>query len=147
MLAKIRTAKKSDSDEILHLLYQLGRPKPKTKQEKSHFKKRIMDYLASKDKKILVAEENRKIIGLISMVFTPRLNRKRQELYVPELVVAKKHRQAGIGKLLIDSCIRLAKKKNCFRIRLESGHQRKESHKFYKKHGFEQPAKTYVMNL
>jgi GNAT superfamily N-acetyltransferase len=81
------------------------------------------------------------------MVITPRLDRTRKELYVPELIIAKSHRRSGAGKLLIGSCIGLAKKKNCFRIRLESGHRRKEAHEFYKKNGFEQPAKTHVMNL
>lgn len=94
-----------------------------------------------------MAEKNHAIIGLISMIFTPRLNRTKQELYVPELVVAKKHRQSGTGKLLINSCIEMAKKKNCFRIRLESGNKRKEAHRFYEKNGFEQSAKTYVLNL
>jgi GNAT superfamily N-acetyltransferase len=131
----------------LRLLYQLGRPRPKSKQERLCFKKQITSYLTGRDKKILVAEKNHIIIGLITMVFMPRLNRTRKELYVPELVITKNHRQSGVGKLLIDSCIGLAKKKNCFRIRLESGHRRKGAHEFYKKNGFEQSAKTYVMNL
>ncbi|MFY9299769.1 MAG: GNAT family N-acetyltransferase [Candidatus Nitrosotenuis sp.] len=147
MTVKIRPAKKSDYDKILRLLYQLGRPRPKSKQEKLRFKKQIAKYLTSSDKKTLVAEKNHAIIGLISMIFTPRLNRTKQELYVPELVVAKKHRQSGTGKLLINSCIEMAKKKNCFRIRLESGNKRKEAHRFYEKNGFEQSAKTYVLNL
>jgi len=145
--ARIRAAKKSDSEEILNLLYQLERPRPKNKLERTRFRKRILQYLLEPDKKILIAETGCKIIGLVSIVFTPRLNRTKLEMYVPDLVVAKKHQRSGAGKLLIDSCIEIAKKKNCFRIRLESGHRRKKAHKFYKKNGFEQPAKTYVLNL
>ena len=95
----------------------------------------------------MVAEADCKIVGLVSIVFTLRLNRTQTEMYIPELVVAKERQRSGIGKLLIDACIKTAKKKNCFRIRLESGHQRTQAHKFYRKLGFEQPAKTYVMNL
>jgi len=46
-------------------------------------------------------------------------------MYIPELIVAEKLRCLGIGKKLIQYCIKLAKKKNCYRIRLESGTSRK----------------------
>lgn len=147
MKARIRTAKKSDIDGILRHLYELERPRPKNKLEKTRFRKRVLQYLSRGDKKILVAEADCKIIGLVSIVLTVRLNRTKPEMYVPELVVAKGHQRSGVGRLLMDECIRIAKKKNCFRIRLESGNQRKQAHKFYKKTGFEQPAKTYVLNL
>ncbi|HEY8110003.1 MAG TPA: GNAT family N-acetyltransferase, partial [Candidatus Nitrosotenuis sp.] len=71
----IRKANKRDIDEILNLLYQLQRPKPKTNTESIAFRKRIFQYLDEKDKKIIVYEQNSKIIGLVSMMFLPRLNR------------------------------------------------------------------------
>jgi len=68
-------------------------------------------------------------------------------MYIPELVVSKDMRNSGIGKKLIQHCMILAKKKDCYRIRLESGNQRKESHKFYKNLGFEQSALSFAMNI
>lgn len=143
---KIRTAKKSDTDEILILLYQLGRPNPKTKPEKSVFEKRILQYLKEKDKKIFLATLDSKVVGLVSVIFVPRLNQTKPELYIPELVVLESHRNMGIGKSLIDFCIKVTKK-NCFRIRLESGHKRISAHKFYQTLGFDQYAKTYKLGL
>jgi ribosomal protein S18 acetylase RimI-like enzyme len=144
---KIRSAEKTDIDAILELLYDLGRPRPKNKSEKIRFGKQILLYITNRDKKILVAESNSKVVGAVSMIFIPKLNRINPELYIPDLVVAKGHRRLGVGKLLMDSCIGVAKKKNCFRIRLESGHQRKEAHRFYKKLRFEQSALTYTKKL
>lgn len=144
---KIRTATKNDVLEILGLLYEMRRPKPKTKSEKTRFVKLVLRYLSEGDKKILVAADGSKVVGLVSMMFLPRLNRTRQELYIPELVVAKKYRRLGVGKMLIESCIGIAKKKNCFRMRLESGKQRKGAHKFYPSLGFEQVALSYNFNL
>src|SRR3989338_4367015 len=129
---KIRKASKKDINEILSLLYQLQRPKPKTRSESLAFRKRIYQYLDEKDKKIIVAEDS-KIVGMVSMMFLPRLNRTKLELYIPEMVVSKDHRGSGIGKSLMESCVKIAKKKKCFRIRLESGNKRKEAHQFYKK--------------
>lgn len=140
---KIRKATKKDINEILSLLYQLQRPKPKTSSENLALRKRIYQYLNEKDKKIVVAEDS-KIVGVISMMLLPRLNRTKLELYVPELVVLENHRGLGIGKSLMESCVKIAKKKKCFRIRLESGNKRKEAHRFYKKIGFEQSALSYT---
>lgn len=142
---KIRKANKKDLDEILNLLYQLQRPKPKTSSENIAFRKRILQYLGEKDKKIIVSECNSKVVGLVSTMLLPRLNRTKLELYIPELVVSENHRGSGVGKSLIKSCISMAKKKKCFRIRLESGNQRKGAHQFYKKIGFEQSALSYTM--
>lgn len=144
---KIRAAKKSDTNEILILLYQLGRPNPKTKSEKSIFEKRILQYLKEKDKKIFLATLDSKIVGLVSVIFVPRLNQTKPELYIPELVVLESHRKMGIGKSLIDFCIKVAKKKSCYRIRLESGNKRVTAHKFYQTLGFDQYAKTYKLDL
>jgi GNAT superfamily N-acetyltransferase len=144
---KIRPATKKDTGTILNLLYELGRPKPKNKLEETYFGRQITRYTKDRDKKILLAESNSKIVGAVSMIIIPKLNRTNPELYIPELVVAKGHRRSGIGKLLINACIDVAKKKNCFRIRLESGRQRKEAHRFYNKLQFEQSALTYTKKL
>jgi ribosomal protein S18 acetylase RimI-like enzyme len=144
---KTRPATKNDISIILELLYELKRPKPKTKSQKAKFTKLILQYLSDKDKKILVAKDDSKIVGLVTMMFLSRLNQTRQELYIPELIVTNDYRRQGIGESLIKSCIDVAKRKNCFRIRLESGYQRKEAHKFYRYLGFEQYALSYNLKL
>lgn len=144
---KIRKANKKDIDEILNLLYQLQRPKPKTIPENMAFRKRILQYLDEKDKEIIIAEQSPKIIGLVSIMLLPRLNRTKLELYIPELVVLEDHRGLGVGKSLMESCVNTARKKKCFRIRLESGNQRKGAHLFYKKIGFEQSALSYTRTI
>lgn len=142
---KIRLATKSDIPEILSLLYQLGRPKPKPKSEKSIFEKLVRRYI--QDKNLSVAVLDSEIVGMVNMIFVPRLNHTTPELYIPELVVLESHRGMGIGKSLVHHCIKMAQKKNCFRIRLESGNKRTDSHKFYHALGFDQYAKTYKFDL
>ena len=144
----VRTASDNDLPVILGLLYELGRPKPQKDSDVDTFRKLVKKYVTDSDKKILVAEiDDMKIIGMVSMVFLPRLNRTTLEMYIPELVVLEKYRNQGIGKKLIDSCISFANEKKCHRIRLESGNQRKESHQFYKSLGFEQSALSFTKNL
>ena len=144
----IREASDKDIPIILGLLYDLGRPKPQKDSDVDTFRKLITKYLTDSDKQILVVVlDDVKIIGMVSMVFLPRLNRTTLEMYIPELVVLEKYHNQGIGKKLINSCIVLAKEKKCHRIRLESGNQRKESHQFYKHLGFEQSALSFTKNL
>lgn len=144
----IRESMAKDIPVILGLLYELGRPKPQKDSEIELFRKLVKQYTNDTDKKILIAElDGIEIIGMVSIVFLPRLNRISRELYIPELIVREKFQNQGIGKKLINSCISIAKEKKCHRIRLESGNQRKESHKFYKKLGFEQSGLSFAKNL
>jgi GNAT superfamily N-acetyltransferase len=66
-----------------------------------------------------------------------------REFWIPELVVSEEHRCHGIGKLLIQKCEFVAKRKKCYRIRLESRNDRIDSHNFYKRIGFQQIALTF----
>ncbi|ABX12254.1 GNAT family N-acetyltransferase [Nitrosopumilus maritimus] len=144
----IREATDKDIPIILGLLYELGRPKPQQDSDVDSFRKLVKTYIQESDKKLLVAIlDDMKIVGMISMMLLPRLNRDTLEMYVPELIVLEKYQGKGIGKKLINSCITFAIEKKCHRIRLESGNQRKESHKFYKHLGFEQSSLSFTKNL
>jgi len=142
----IRDAIKQDISDILLLLYELGRPKP-LDSDMDTFENLVTQYITNLDKQILVAIDESKIVGMISMMFLPRLNRTTHEMYIPELVVLKKYQNQGIGKKLINYCITISKDKKYHRIRLESGNIRSESHQFYKHLGFEQSALSFTLNL
>ena len=144
----IRESIYDDIPLLLELLYELGRPKPQNENEIESFTKLLKNYIDDSDKKILVSEINdSKIIGLISLVFLSRLNQKTLELYVPELIISQQYHNQGIGKKLLNSSIELGKEKKCHRIRLESGNQRTESHKFYEHLGFENSSMFFTKNL
>ena len=144
----IRPASDKDIPNILGLLYELGRPKPEKDSDVDIFRKLVKKHLKDSDKQILIAVLNEiEIVGMVSIVLLPRLNHINFEMYIPELIVLAKYQKKGIGKKLIDSCIVLAKEKKCHRIRLESGNQRKGSHKFYSNLGFEQSALSFSKNL
>jgi len=143
----IRQARNQDTADIMELLVELGRPKPRNKLEEAKFCKIIRNHIAHKDKDILVAvvvnNNSNKIVGIASVVLLPRLNHARPELWIPELVVHGDYRNKGVGKKLIEACISKASKNRCFRIRLESGNERKASHAFYARFGFEQYALSF----
>jgi GNAT superfamily N-acetyltransferase len=144
----IRESTYDDIPSLLELLDELGRPKPQKDNDLEKFTALLKNYMQEDDKKILVAQiDNSKIIGMISMVFLSRLNQNTSEMYVPELIVSQNYHSKGIGKKLINFSIELGKEKKCHRIRLESGNQRIESHKFYKHLGFEDSSVFFTKNL
>jgi len=148
MSIKIRAAKKNDIPLVLGLLYELGRPKPEKDSDLDLFRNLVKKQIADSDKTILIAEKNDvNVVGLVSIVFLPRLNQIGQELYIPELIVTEKYRNQGIGTMLIEACVCLAKQKNCKKLRLESGNKRRESHKFYENLGFESNSLSFTKNL
>lgn len=143
----IRKASRRNKAAIQSLLSELGRPQANGKKQNAIFEDLIRVYTTNPDKQILVACDSGNVVGLASTVILPRLNRIGPELWIPELVVSKKYQNRGVGKKLISSCIRLAKKKRCFRVRLESGKNRKTAHKFYKKMGLEDYAVSFSFGL
>ena len=143
----ITKATEKDMPSILELLYELDRPTPIDDKEIKAFQNKIKDYFSDSQKIILLAKQDSKSIGLVSVILLRRLNREKLAMYIPELIVTKELRNSGIGKKLIQHCITFAKKKGCYRIRLESENQRKESHQFYKNLGFEQSALSFAMNI
>ena len=143
----IKKASKNDIPFVLGLLYELGRPKPQNNSELGKFENKVRKYMSDTDKQILVAKLEGNVIGTVCIMFLSRLNKKTLEMYIPELVITKNHQGKGIGRKIIEYCVYLATKKKCHRIRLESGNQRADSHRFYRKIGFEQSSLSFTKNL
>ncbi len=143
----IKPASEDDISAILNMLYVLGRPRPESDTDMIYFEKIIRQYIHNEDKQILLVWLDDQIVGMASIVFIPRLNHKTAELYIPELVVLEKHQSLGIGTRLVESCVYLGRQQDCYRIRLESGNQRKRSHRFYTNLGFVQDSLSFTVPL
>lgn len=148
MTISIRPAKKNDTPLILGLLYELGRPKPEKDSDLNSFRDLVKNQINDSDKTVLVAESNDvNVVGMVSVIFLPRLNQIQYEMYIPELIVTEKYRNQGIGTSLINACISMARQKKCHKIRLESGIQRIQAHQFYKNLGFESKSLSFTKNF
>jgi ribosomal protein S18 acetylase RimI-like enzyme len=148
---KIRHAKKKDTKKIIELLAQLDRPLPRNPYLVRKFRIIIGSYIDSNSTMntsgVIVASVDSRIIGMVSFVVIDRLNHPFSEFWIPELVVSKEFRNKGIGKLLINKCESIARKKRCYRIRLESRSDRIYAHNFYKKIGFRHVALVFEKRL
>lgn len=131
MKVNIRAAKWEDTQAICNLLKQMGYPQPLALiQEK-------FEILHSDPKsQILIAEEENKICGFLSLYFIPQIALKGDFAKVCYLCVDENIRSKGVGHLLLQQAEQLARQRGCDRMELHSGEQRTLAHQFYLREGY-----------
>ena len=96
---------------------------------------------------MLTAREAGKIIasGILYYIDVPA--RGRPFAFMEGLVVDKSARGQGIGSQMIAEFIRLAKRKDCYKLIFTSGFDRQEAHILYEKLGFKKWGFEFRMDL
>lgn len=85
---------------------------------------------------ILVARDDKKILGMIDLLFTESTALGSKVATLEDMVVLPAPRSAGIGSQLIDHAISEAKKESCKRITLLTDIENTEAQSFYQKKCF-----------
>ncbi len=85
----------------------------------------------------------KKLIGFGSLNFEMKL-KKGLMAYMEDIVVHREFRNKKIGKLIVDYLIEIAKKENCYKIKLDC---KKEKILFYEKLGFKENGFSMVKSL
>ena len=97
---------------------------------------------------LLVACNDKNVIGNLQITFTQYLSHKGSERATIENVrVAKNKRNLGIGTLLMEYAINLAKDNRCAIIQLTSDKTRTDAHRFYEKLGFKNTHEGFKLNI
>lgn len=86
--------------------------------------------LENENSKYIVAKENEKIVGFAGVIFLP------DDAEITNIVTRKSERKKGIGNLLLDKLIQMAKEKRN-NISLEVNEKNNIAIKLYEKYGFE----------
>jgi len=127
----IRIAKSEDTQAICDLLKQMGYPQPF-----ALIQKKIEILHNDANSQILVAEENGKICGFLSLYFIPQIALEGDFAKICYLCVDENMRSKGVGRLLVHEAERLARQRGCDRMELHSGMQRPLAHQFYLREGY-----------
>ena len=98
-------------------------------------KKDLMKIIESRSTKLLVAEDNSQISGILTLVFFKIPTGIRA--WIEDVVVDDNERGKGVGKLLIQHAMGLAQELGAKTIDLTSHPSRKAANALYKKVGFE----------
>src|SRR5258708_5568920 len=109
----VRLAAPADFAAVASLLAELGRP-PLTEETADAIKSGYEHYLERADTAPLVAEVDGVVGGFVSLEFRQRLNRVQPQAWIPDLIVADRHRGLGAGKALLLRAFELARERNCW---------------------------------
>ena len=130
---EIRKTKLEDLDSVFELLNELY----ENKIEYSKFTQKYKDSLEDSSFYGIVAIENNKVVGVLISRVINRLAKKKNILFIDDLIVNEKCRNIGIGKLLIQTATAYAISKDCGALELTSMIQNINAHRFYENNGFE----------
>ena len=117
MRIKVHKARKSDSKEILKLINELADFEKLTPPD-SNARKRLINDAFGKNPvfNILLAKEGSKSVGYAFYFFTYSSFLAKKTLYLEDIFVSETYRKLGVGRMLMEELIKIAKGHKCGRM-------------------------------
>ena len=126
----IRTARRSDTDDVAGLMVQLG-----YEVDRATFAARLSRILARSDQQVMIAETSGRAVGWVHVALWEYLETE-PFVVIAGLVVDANHRRHGIGRLLMTTAEQWARDRGCTIVRLWSSSSRTAAHRFYESLGY-----------
>ncbi|WP_337262032.1 MULTISPECIES: GNAT family N-acetyltransferase [unclassified Serratia (in: enterobacteria)] len=139
---EIRKACMADRDGITALLTALDYP-----NTEAFIDKRLAQLLIHEDENLLVASEQGKVLGILSLHFIPQLALAGDFCRISYFCVDSQGRSGGIGQRLLAVGERLARQRGCDRIEVHCHSRRERAHAFYQREGFREVPKYFMKPL
>lgn len=105
------------------------------------------EVLSRKDTMIFVAEEDNKLIGLISFYILPNIRHGMKRGHIEDTFVTSNARRKGVGGALFSAVKDYCIKNNIKVIKLASGNELTEAHKFYEENGGKTTEKFFRFDI
>ena len=133
---KIRAAKLGDEQAIFALIQELALYEKAPEQVSNTAEQLRIDLFQSFLCEAIVAENNKEIIGF-ALYYTAYSTWKAKILYLEDFYVKENHRNKGIGNMLFDKVVEIAKDKKVKRMDWQVLEWNKLALDFYHKKGAE----------
>lgn len=135
----VRDATVADAPALAPLLGELGYPAAVDALEP-----RMRRMLSRDDQRILVAERDGAVLGLLALHIFPVLAYDRDLVMIMALVVTERARGLGVGRALIERADAVGKSLGASRLMVTTHVRRADAHAFYERLGFEFTGRRYV---
>jgi ribosomal protein S18 acetylase RimI-like enzyme len=100
--------------------------------------KSVWENIKNQNIRYFIAKENEKVIASCYICIIPNLTRGGKPIgFIENVVTDINYRRQGIGKTVIENAINYAKEQNCYKVLLQCGSNRTNSHRFYESIGFD----------
>ena len=100
------------------------------------------------DYKLYVARTNSEIVGTFALLIMDNLaHRGAKSGVVEDVIVAKKWRRRGIGRLMMHFALARCRQSGCYKLTLSSNLNRASAHLFYEAVGFARHGYSFIATL
>jgi len=140
--ARVRPSREEDAEALASLMTQLGYP-----SDASQLRMRLQRAAGNPDVRVLVAEGEGRILGLIALMLFHAFVHDRPHGYITSLVVDESARGSGAGSTLLAAGEAWFKQRGADKATLTSHLRREAAHRFYERRGYEFNGRRYVKNL
>lgn len=146
----VRVATEEDIPRILELYVELVITTSEAERgmalSMGNYRRVFAEILATPGHELLVAEDRGTVAGTMVLLIMPNLSHSASPwALVENLVVDRRYRRRGVGKLLMEYAIARAKEAGCYKLTLSSNKRRREAYRFYCSLGFEPSAHGFRM--
>ena len=150
----VRRATIEDKESILSLLDEIGEEINRTRGYSPHNAEAsrvggamVEEVLARKDTMIFVASEKRLLVGMLSFYLLPNMRHGFYGGHVEDIVVTKALRGKGIGTKLFTALKKYCASHHISVIKLDSGIELPDAHRFYEHQGGKFTEKMFRFDL
>ena len=145
----IRAATLADEAASLDLIEELFAPPGRRPRHYTRERAReaFRRYLENPDADVLLAVSGSAVIGRATVYVDLPSIRFGLRCWLEDLVVSSSMRSGGIGRLLLDAATAWARERACTHLELDSGHGRKDAHRFYIEQGMAQDGLIFSRGL
>ena len=133
---KVRGASAGDAEEIHALAREMAETVGDAFPELEAVRARLVELLEEPRARVLVAEGEGGIVGVVSLWIKPDLAHGDTVVEVPMLAVAESSRRRGVGRLLMDEVRKLAAEDGASLIELVATRANEPAREFYRSLGF-----------
>ena len=138
---EVRAAKAADVPALVELITSLG-----AKVDEKGVRKRLAA-LAKSTAPPLVATLGRTVVGVAGLHVMSTLHREKPVGRINVLVIAKDHRNAGLGRLLVETAEAKLRALGCELIEITSNDSLTKAHDFYRHLGYQRTSARFAKEL
>ena len=144
----ITPATQNDIEELCDLLALLFGAEEEFHPDRE-LQRRGLQLIISDQKRgeILVARRDKKVIGMVNILYTVSTALGCQVAILEDMIVLPEERNQHVGSLLLEQAVCTAKGQQCKRITLLTDNNNYGAHRFYERHGFQQSSMCAFRNI
>ena len=140
----IREAGVEDAEVVVELIRELAES---AGESSSITAENVVAYLSTPGSAILLAEEDRQVVGLLSCATRPNLYHAAPSCVIEELIVRRAARGRGAGGALLHGVLERARAAGCVEVSISAMPDNTRAIALYKRYGFTDEALLLEQHL